>query len=149
MGILKTGKESNTPENPPSGFCKLYFKADGCLYSLDENGVEKKFEQGAETTITATINASSSFDLDVIPMSALCAVKYIVCISNAGQDKWRSFEMLAGKVTSSTVEDTLYARIGSILDVDVDFSVAGSDAKLIGTNNEAFSVDIKVHKTLI
>jgi hypothetical protein len=100
----------------------------------------------SDTIITETISASSSFDLDVIPLSSLCAVKYIVCVFSAAQNKWKSFELLGSKKTATTVEDTLYSTIGANLDVDFDFIVSGTDAKLVGINNEIFDVDIRIHK---
>ncbi len=99
--------------------------------------------------ITADIPASSSLDLDVTPMSDFCTAKYIVCLFNTAEDKFRSFEMLAGKSSATTVEDTLYSLIGATMDVDFDFSVSGTDAKLIGTNNESFDVSVRIHRNAI
>jgi len=99
--------------------------------------------------IIETITASSNTDLDTILLSSLCTVKYIVCVSSSTENKWRSFEMLAGKITSTTVEDTVYSSIGSPMDVDFDFLVSGSSAKLVGTNNETFDVDIKIIKSIL
>lgn len=100
----------------------------------------------SDTVITANINAGNSTDLDVIPISSFCAVKYIVCVSSSAQNKWKSFELLGGKKTSTTVEDVVYSMLGSNLDIDFNFSVVGTDVKLIGTNNEAFALNIKIHK---
>lgn len=99
--------------------------------------------------LTANLPDATPVDVDTIPMTSLCTVKYVVCVYSSAQNKWRSFEMLGGKKTSTTVENTLYSSLGSALDVDFDFEVSGTDATLTVTNNEAFAVDVKVHKNLI
>jgi len=102
-----------------------------------------------DNIITATVSSSSSLDIDVVALANLCTMKYVICVSSAPEDKWRSFEMLAGKKTATSVEDSLYAAIGSIMNVDFDFTVDGTNAKLVVTNNETFDVDIKIHKNLL
>lgn len=53
MGIIKIKEESATPSNPPADFHKAYIKPDGCLYILDESGVESKL-QTTKSFITKT-----------------------------------------------------------------------------------------------
>jgi hypothetical protein len=99
-----------------------------------------------DTTIEVVIPAGNTVDIDAIPMIGLCSVKYLVCMKAEPQDMWKSLEMLAGKKTSTSVEDTIYSKIGSNIKVDLDFDVVGTDAKLTGTNNETFDVTLKIHK---
>jgi len=102
-----------------------------------------------DVIITETITASSSFDLDIIPLATLCVVKYVICVFSSAENKWKSFELLGSKKTTTFVEDSLYAVTGAILNVDFDFSVDGTDAKLIGTNNEVFDVNVRILKHVL
>jgi hypothetical protein len=92
--------------------------------------------------IAGTIPATSSLDLTTIALSSLCSVRFTICVFNSVEDKWCSFEMLAGRQSGSDVEDTVYAKVGDPLDFAVQFLVVGSDAILRITNNESFSLTV-------
>lgn len=103
----------------------------------------------SDTIITDSIASTSSTELDITPFNQLCVIKYIVCVYSAAEDKYNSFEMLGSKQSSLDVSNTKYAILGTNLDVDFDFVKVGTDVKLIGTNNETFSVDIRIHKNIL
>ena len=48
-GSFTAGQEASTPTNPVAGKHKIYFKTDGLLYQLDENGVELPVGSGSGT----------------------------------------------------------------------------------------------------
>lgn len=103
----------------------------------------------SSSVITGTVNSSSTLDLDITALSSLCAIKYIICLSNDVENKWQSMEMLASKETATSVTDTLYSKIGLNIDVDIVFKVVGTDAVLSFTNNESFNVNIRVNRLIM
>jgi hypothetical protein len=94
------------------------------------------------SNISGTVATTATEDIDTIVLSGLCSVKYLICVFNSSEDKYCSFELHGTRKSGSSVEDTLYAKIGDPLDFTVEFVVVGSDAVLRITNNETFTITV-------
>ena len=96
-------------------------------------------------TISATIAGGGSLDIDSVPVAAYSNSKYYVEIKSSSPVRFKSFEMFGSKKGSS-VEDTVYARLGDTLSTTAGLSVSGASVKLTIGNNESFPVSVKVTK---
>lgn len=95
-----------------------------------------------DSAISDTVAASATEDIDTIDLDDLCSVKYLLCVHNVTEDKYCSFELYGTRSTGNGVTDTLYAKIGDVLDFTVEFLVVGTDAILRITNNETFTLTV-------
>ena len=100
---------------------------------------------GSTTTISGTVAGLSTEVLDTIPLSDFKGLKYIISYCNETEVKFKTLELLASKA-GADVKDTVYAKVGDIIDIDVEFIKSGTDAELTFTNNESFDVDVSAFR---
>lgn len=62
MGRHRLQHQSTPTSDPPTGYSELYFKADGNLYALDENGVEVQFSSGGSIAAHASTHENGGSD---------------------------------------------------------------------------------------
>lgn len=91
------------------------------------------------------VSAGSSEAIDTIPLSQYKTTKYFIEIGSISAHK--SVEMLGAR-SGAGVEDSVYAKIGDILDVGLSLDVVGPDVVLSATNNELFDVIVTLTKTI-
>jgi hypothetical protein len=94
-------------------------------------------------------DASSTTEIDRIDRRLFCGVKYIVCVFNICQEKYKTFEVLGSKISAANIKDTIYAKLGSDIDMELNFSEDGSDAKLEIVNDETFDLTVHWTKTIL
>ena len=95
------------------------------------------------------VPASTSIDADVLPVSDFCALKYFICFSDDPATKWHSIEMLVGKDSTLGFESNQFGSLGDAIDIKTNFSLSGSDGKLVLTNNEIFPIRAKISRHVV
>lgn len=98
----------------------------------------------SESVTDVVVGATSTVDLNTTALSDFCAQNYTLCMFNESEDRWRTLKVLASKVTSASVEHSIYGVLGDrSLDVDLDFKVVSTNGVLEAVNNESFPVTVR------
>lgn len=105
--------------------------------------------QAILSPLDVLVPASSSIDADALLLSEFCAVKYLICFSDDPATKWSSLEMFVGKNSISGFEDSQYGALGDSLNINANFSLSGSEGKLVLTNNEIFPIRAKISRHVV
>lgn len=98
-------------------------------------------------TLSGTVLASSTTDIDTVPLASFQGIKYFISYWNDAQDKRKVLELSITKKTGS-LKSSVYGKIGDELDVDVDESISGTDMLLTISNNELFPVTVNVARLI-
>lgn len=94
-----------------------------------------------------TVNAGVSlFVADSVPLSRFCALDYFLCFKKTGSVATKRLKVSVSK-TETEVEDSVYSRNGTAIDVDFFIVVNGLNAELQVTNNEAVAVELVFKRT--
>lgn len=88
-----------------------------------------------------TITPGSTVIVDTFTMLSFKQVEYIVNFKDTTSSKEKSLKLSVIKDDGS-LKDTVYARMGSAISLDVNTNINGANYELKVTNNEAFSVDM-------
>jgi hypothetical protein len=84
--------------------------------------------------------------VDSLPLDQFCALDYFLCFKKDGLNSTKAFKVLVRK-TETNVEDSVYSRNGTGIDVDFFVNVNGSNVELQVTNNEAVAVELTFART--
>jgi len=95
-----------------------------------------------------TILSGETKIIDQIPVADLRHADYILNFLQTSTSKERSLKLSAVK-DDTGVKDTIYAKIGSHLDIEIDSQIVGLDYQLICKNNESTSLSLSLVKMKI
>ena len=125
-----------------------WYKLKTYLESLDLN---------IASTVTQTINTSSSLSpwitgsksvgagatevVESIPLTNFTCVEYTICMKNAAGTLTKTLKMLARR-DDMDIKDTIYAKNGDPINIEISSVQTGTDFQLTFVNNEAFSISV-------
>ena len=98
--------------------------------------------------IELTLAGGETKDGDAIAMANFEGVEYQIKLATVLSDQIKLMKVRAVG-NSTAVSDTLYSVIGDALDVDIKVIVDGADMVLRCVNNEAFSINVTILKTIV
>lgn len=100
------------------------------------------------TAATSTIPAGSTLAIDSVLLTQFRAIKYIVTVYNEANLTNRSFEM---KVVNKfgSVDDQVYASIGSSIVFSIESLIVGPDMNLNLTNNTGYELTAKFARLIL
>lgn len=144
------GAEIATPANPPVGYNKLYFKADGNLYKLDDTGSESQIAGGSltQTNFSAANNQTVAANVTGMTTTGHNAVYFIVNIDlDATVDQAALCEIKAMDIGGSWI---LNQECAGSPGINVVFSISGTQVQYTSDNYAGFvSLDIKWQEIVI
>lgn len=96
---------------------------------------------------TGTIAGVSTVIIDTVPLTDLIGSKYIVAISDEIETNAQLVELNILNLTS-TLRSSVFSKLNSNLDIEIDATINGSNMEVSVTNNEIFSVNYNVLRAL-
>ena len=116
------------PMTPPADRVWFYAdETDALLKTKDELGVVRILQSLVE--LSGTVPATSTLDLDSMPLSSFKSCKYFIEIENSTLSTAVSFD-LSGFVKGANIYDSVYNKIGDQIAYTVNFVQQGPDAVL-------------------
>ena len=98
--------------------------------------------------IKNTVSPGDTVAVDILNLSVFNHLEYIINIKNSAGNLVKSLK-LSVKKDDSSLEDSVFVRLGQGIDVQVTTAINGSDYELRITNNEAFILDVNMARALI
>lgn len=95
-----------------------------------------------------SVAANSTVVVDELPMSKFDTLEYIISIIGALPTDHKYLKLSVFK-DDTTVNDTVFGRYGSSLNVGINAIVTGSLAQIQVVNGESFDVDVVLTRTIL
>ena len=108
-------------------------------------GADGKDGTGAIEISAGPILPTATTVVDFVALATYRSVKWIVTITDAVANLYRSYEVLAIH-NGTTALHSVYGRIGNPVDVTTDVVVNGANLELQLTNNDINNIDIKAQR---
>lgn len=99
-------------------------------------------------TVNSQVVGGNTTDVDGLPLATFRAVKYIINIFNDAESASKTMELLINNENGS-LSDSIFGKIGSIIDVEVDVVVSGSDMRIRVTNNETYNLGVTIARVTL
>ena len=102
-----------------------------------QDGFSPSFWRKERRTITSsqTINTLS------VSTESFRTAKYIFSFWNDSENKAKSMEMIVNNINSA-ITDSIYGRLGNVINVNVDAKINGGNMFIEITNNESYTVEL-------
>ena len=99
--------------------------------------------------VTASLTPSQTKVIDITPVTGFTGASYIIALWNTSEEVTRLLHLDIAKKNSITVKDTIHAKIGDVIKMDISPSISGSDLEISMTNNETFTVQVELRRLLL
>lgn len=97
---------------------------------------------------TAAVSGSSTIVIDTTALADFSSLKYILSFNNDIEEVTKKYELSIVR-KGSTISDSIYARLGSALNLAINSNINGSNLELEIINNETFDLSISYAKLVL
>lgn len=84
--------------------------------------------------------------IDSITFENFKGAKYLIQLSNDTEDVFLTMELLVSRVKGSNLYDTIYAKLGDSINVEINTEINLPDMILKVTNNESYNLLLVVNR---
>ena len=101
-----------------------------------------------DETTTVTVASGATSVVESIALSEFIAVEFLINCRKADFSVARTQRMIVNKLAAS-LQDSVYGRVGTLLNCELSTQITGSNAELTVKNNEAFDVLVSFKKYIL
>jgi len=103
---------------------------------------------GGDDTTTISVDPGATIIADAIKLSDIVAIEYFINLRKSDFSLAKTQKLIVNKLASS-LQDSVYGRVGSVLNCELSTQITGPNAELIVKNNESFIVLVSYKKQIL